>query len=56
MPHWFEKVRLANIYLIPALVGTFAGAFVVAASGKALARAFGMHETAFHLPEQRKAA
>lgn len=54
--HWFEKVRLANIYLIPALIGAFAGAFVVAASGKALAKAFGMHETTFHVPEQRKAA
>jgi len=54
--HWFEKVKLANIYLIPALVGAFAAAFAVAASGKALAKAFGMRETTFHVPEQRKAA
>jgi uncharacterized membrane protein YeaQ/YmgE (transglycosylase-associated protein family) len=54
--HWFEGVKLANIYLIPALIGAFAGAFVVAATGKGLAKAFGMHETAFHVPEQRKAA
>jgi uncharacterized membrane protein YeaQ/YmgE (transglycosylase-associated protein family) len=36
--HWFERVKLANIYLIPALVGAFAGAFAVAAQGKALAK------------------
>jgi hypothetical protein len=49
-------MKLANIYLIPALVGAFAAAFVVVSSGKALAKAFGMHETGFRMPEQRKAA
>jgi uncharacterized membrane protein YeaQ/YmgE (transglycosylase-associated protein family) len=38
--HWFEPAKLANIYLIPALLGAFVGAFVVAATGKALAKAF----------------
>jgi uncharacterized membrane protein YeaQ/YmgE (transglycosylase-associated protein family) len=38
--HWFERVKLANIYLIPALLGAFAGAFVVAASWKASAKVF----------------
>jgi uncharacterized membrane protein YeaQ/YmgE (transglycosylase-associated protein family) len=38
--HWFESVKIANIYLIPALLGAFAGAFVVAAVCKALAKAF----------------
>lgn len=38
--HWFERVKLANIYLIPALLGAFAGAFALAASWKALAKVF----------------
>lgn len=38
--HWFEGAKLANIYLIPALLGAFVGAFVVTATGKALAKAF----------------
>ena len=32
--HWFERVKIANIYLIPALLGAFAGAFVVVATGR----------------------
>lgn len=54
--HWFEKVKIGNVYLIPALIGAFAGAFIIASSGKALAKAFGMHEAGFSMPEQRKAA
>jgi hypothetical protein len=38
--HWFERVKLANIYLIPALLGAFAGAFIVAAEWKAMAKVF----------------
>ncbi len=38
--HWFERAKLANVYLIPALLGAFVGAFVVTATGKALAKAF----------------
>jgi len=38
--HWFEQVKLANIYLIPALLGAFAGAFVLTASWKASAKVF----------------
>jgi uncharacterized membrane protein YeaQ/YmgE (transglycosylase-associated protein family) len=38
--HWFEVVKIANVYLIPALLGAFACAFVVAASWKALAMVF----------------
>jgi uncharacterized membrane protein YeaQ/YmgE (transglycosylase-associated protein family) len=37
--HWFERVKIANIYVIPALLGAFAGAFVVAVTGKAMAKA-----------------
>ena len=37
--HWFERVKLADVYLIPALLGAFAGAFVVTAFGKARAKA-----------------
>jgi uncharacterized membrane protein YeaQ/YmgE (transglycosylase-associated protein family) len=36
--HWFERVKLHNIYLIPALLGAFAGAFVLTASWKASAK------------------
>jgi uncharacterized membrane protein YeaQ/YmgE (transglycosylase-associated protein family) len=36
--HWFESVRLANIYLIPALLGAFAGAFALTASWKGQAK------------------
>lgn len=38
--HWFEKAKMANIYLIPAFLGAFAGAFAVTAFWKALAKAF----------------
>lgn len=38
--HWFERAKLANVYLIPALLGAFVGAFVVTATGKVLAKAF----------------
>ncbi len=37
--HWFERVKFANIYLVPALVGAFVGAFTVAAFWKAMAKA-----------------
>jgi uncharacterized membrane protein YeaQ/YmgE (transglycosylase-associated protein family) len=37
--HWFERVKIANIYVIPALLGAFAGAFMVTATGKAMAKA-----------------
>jgi uncharacterized membrane protein YeaQ/YmgE (transglycosylase-associated protein family) len=36
--HWFESVKLAGIYLIPALLGAFAGAFAVTATWKARAK------------------
>lgn len=38
--HWFEPIKIADVYLIPALVGAFVGAFAVTAVGKALAKAF----------------
>jgi uncharacterized membrane protein YeaQ/YmgE (transglycosylase-associated protein family) len=37
--HWFERVKVADIYLIPTLVGEFAGAFCVVAFWKAVAKA-----------------
>ncbi len=37
--HWFERVRISDIYVIPALLGAFAGAFMVTATGKAMAKA-----------------
>ncbi len=36
--HWFEKVKFADIYLIPALLGAFAGAFALTASWRASAK------------------
>jgi len=36
--HWFERVKLAHIYLIPALLGAFAGAFALTATWKARAK------------------
>ena len=38
--YWFEPVKFAGIYLIPALLGAFAGAFILTASYKALAKVF----------------
>jgi uncharacterized membrane protein YeaQ/YmgE (transglycosylase-associated protein family) len=37
--HWFERLKLADVYLIPALLGAFATAFGAAALGKATAKA-----------------
>ena len=36
--HWFGPVKLAGIYLIPALLGAFAGAFALTATWKARAK------------------
>jgi uncharacterized membrane protein YeaQ/YmgE (transglycosylase-associated protein family) len=36
--HWFEPVKLTGIYLIPALLGAFAGAFTITATWKARAK------------------
>jgi uncharacterized membrane protein YeaQ/YmgE (transglycosylase-associated protein family) len=45
---WFDGLKVANVYLIPALLGAFAGAFMTTAIFKALAkaRAIGMESTA----------
>ncbi len=37
--HWFEPVKLADIYLVPALLGAFAGSFALTATYKAHAKA-----------------
>jgi len=36
--HWFERFKIADIYLVPALLGAFAAAFFVAVTGKAMAK------------------
>ncbi len=36
--HWFGSVMLWNVYIIPALIGAFAGAFLATAFCRALAR------------------
>jgi uncharacterized membrane protein YeaQ/YmgE (transglycosylase-associated protein family) len=37
--YWFSAVKIADVYLIPALLGAFAGAFMTTAIFKALAKA-----------------
>jgi len=37
--HWFERVKLVGVYLIPALLGAFAVAFAITAIGKAAVKA-----------------
>jgi hypothetical protein len=54
--YWSEKVKIGNIHLIPALIGALAGAFIVPATAKALAKIFGARETGFAIGEERKAA
>ena len=38
--NWFESIKIADVYLIPALLGAFAGAFALTASWKASAKVF----------------
>lgn len=38
--HWFKPVKLADIYLIPALIGAFALAFIGTAFSKVLGKSF----------------
>ncbi len=38
--HWFKGVELAGVYLIPALLGAFAGAFVLTATFKVSVKIF----------------
>jgi len=37
--HWFARLKLADIYLIPALLGAFAASFALTATYKAHAKA-----------------
>jgi uncharacterized membrane protein YeaQ/YmgE (transglycosylase-associated protein family) len=37
--HWFEPVKLAGVYVIPAVLGAFAVAFAITAIAKAAAKA-----------------
>jgi uncharacterized membrane protein YeaQ/YmgE (transglycosylase-associated protein family) len=37
--HWFGSVMLWNVYIIPALIGAFVGAFLATASCRAMAGA-----------------
>jgi uncharacterized membrane protein YeaQ/YmgE (transglycosylase-associated protein family) len=43
--HWFEQVKVLNVYLIPALLGAFVGAFVVTVSVKVQAKMFASRPT-----------
>ncbi|MGH9470943.1 MAG: hypothetical protein ACRD1N_11460 [Terriglobia bacterium] len=36
--HWFSPVMLWDVYIIPALIGAFVGAFIVTAAFRAVAR------------------
>lgn len=44
--HWFEPLKVGNVYLLPALIGAFAGSFMVTASYKAAAMIHGTQEVA----------
>ncbi|HTS68929.1 MAG TPA: hypothetical protein VMO17_08085 [Terriglobia bacterium] len=33
--HWFSRIQISNVYIIPALLGSFIGAFLVTAIWKA---------------------
>jgi uncharacterized membrane protein YeaQ/YmgE (transglycosylase-associated protein family) len=35
--HWFEPVKIAGVYIVPALLGAFALSFALTAAGKAVA-------------------
>lgn len=37
--HWFTAVKVADIFIIPALIGAFVGAFITTAYWKALSMA-----------------
>ncbi len=39
--HWFDGFKLANVYIVPALLGGFVGAFVAALIWKAEAKSVG---------------
>lgn len=41
--HWFSGVVISNVYIIPAFLGSFIGAFLVAAVWKAEAKAMMHH-------------
>lgn len=38
--HWFTVVKYADVYIIPGLIGAFAGAFITTTYWKALSMAF----------------
>ncbi len=36
--HWWKGVQVENVYLVPALLGAFAGAFIATYNAKAVAK------------------
>jgi uncharacterized membrane protein YeaQ/YmgE (transglycosylase-associated protein family) len=52
--HWFAGVEIGTVYLIPAIIGGFVGAFAPAAMWKA--RAVAMKPRAFDVQQTSKAA
>jgi uncharacterized membrane protein YeaQ/YmgE (transglycosylase-associated protein family) len=41
--HWFQHVAISNVYIIPAFIGGFIGAFLASAVWKAEAKAMTHH-------------
>ena|ERR1700752_5207021 len=41
--HWFYGVAISNVYIVPAFLGGFIGAFLAAAVWKAESKALGTH-------------
>lgn len=57
--HWFDPLKVGNVYLIPALLGAFAGSFATTALWKAAAQAYTSRPAAVSgagAPEMPKAA
>jgi len=52
--HWFSGVQIGNVYIVPALIGGFIGAFLPAAIWKARAKA--LRPALFNLQETHRAA
>ena len=52
--HWFSGVKIGEVYIVPALVGGFIGAFLPAAMWRARAKA--LRPSAFDVQETHRAA
>jgi len=54
--HWFDPIMYGHVYIIPALIGAFVGSFMLTASWKAAATAYGLQATTARPYDVSKAA